>query len=58
MVLAVTGAIYGVGAVWWRLMTGEPWTEALWFALTLTMSALFGRWLADVIRGKAGRDHS
>ncbi|MEU3105287.1 hypothetical protein [Streptomyces griseoflavus] len=56
LALVVVAAVYGLGAVWWRVMTGESWADALSFALVLTVSALGGRWLADVIRRKTRRD--
>lgn len=54
--LAVTGAVYGLGAVYWHVVMGKSWDDSLAFALTLTISAVVGQWIAAVIRRKAGRD--
>ncbi|PWI08371.1 hypothetical protein DIZ27_23320 [Streptomyces sp. NWU339] len=54
--LAVMGALYGLGTVYWHVVTGESWGDSLAFALTLTISAVVGQWIAAVIRRRAGRD--
>lgn len=57
LVLVVSALVYGLAAVWWHVMMGETWADSLSFALTLTVSAVTGRWLADAVLRRAGRDN-
>ncbi|MFF0111371.1 hypothetical protein [Streptomyces prasinus] len=56
VVLAVTGAVYGLGAVFWRVVMGRSWDDSLSSALTLTLTVVGIQWMAPVIRRRAGRD--
>ncbi|GAA4152268.1 hypothetical protein KBZ00_33335 [Streptomyces sp. RK31] len=54
-VLAYTGVVFGFGAVVWHWGMGKSWDDSFSFALTMTMSAVGGRWIAAVILRRAGR---
>ncbi|MGA5605560.1 hypothetical protein ACPCUF_31800 [Streptomyces griseoincarnatus] len=53
--LAYTGVVFAFGAVVWHWGMGKSWDDSFSFALTMTMSAVVGRWIAAVIRRRAGR---
>ncbi|MEU9185929.1 hypothetical protein AB0D14_15520 [Streptomyces sp. NPDC048484] len=55
VVLAVTGAVYGLAAVVWHVVMGKSWEDSWSFALTLTAASVGGQWMAAVILRKAGR---
>jgi hypothetical protein len=54
--LAFTGAVYALCAVVWHWVRGKSWNDSLSFALTVTVSAVVGQWIAAVILRRAGRD--
>ncbi|MEU4310923.1 MULTISPECIES: hypothetical protein [Streptomyces] len=53
--LAYTGVVFGLGAVVWHWVMGKSWGDSFSFALTMTVSAVVGRWIAAVILRRAGR---
>ncbi|WP_190097047.1 hypothetical protein [Streptomyces griseoflavus] len=55
VVLAYTLAVAGLAAVFWHGVRGKSWDDSLSFALTVTVSAVGGQWMAAYVRRKAGR---
>lgn len=55
VVLAYVVAVFGLGAVVWHWVRGKSWDDSFSFALTMTVSAVVGQWIAAVIRRRAGR---
>ncbi|MFG2683651.1 hypothetical protein [Streptomyces sp. NPDC048392] len=53
--LGYTLAVAGLAAVFWHWVRGKSWDDSLSFALTVTVSAIGGQWMAAVIRLRAGR---
>ncbi|MER7739862.1 hypothetical protein ABTX34_16370 [Streptomyces sp. NPDC096538] len=47
--------MFGLGAVVWHWVMGKSWDDSFSFALTMTMSAVGGQWIAAVILRRAGR---
>ncbi|MEV8245906.1 hypothetical protein AB0R01_19290 [Streptomyces rochei] len=49
--------MFGLGAVVWHWVLGKSWGDSFSFALTMTVSAVVGRWIAAVVLRRAGRGH-
>ncbi|MFF3345677.1 hypothetical protein [Streptomyces sp. NPDC002779] len=54
-VLAYAGVVFGLGAMAWHWVRGKSWEDSFSFALTMTVSAVVGQWIAAVILRRAGR---
>ncbi|CAL9439470.1 hypothetical protein [Streptomyces sp. enrichment culture] len=54
-VLTYVVAVGGLAAVFWHWVRGKSWDDSLSFALTVTMSAVGGQWMAARVPRKTGR---